>query len=140
MEPPDPEPEPEPPAAASPAPAAAAPVPSVGEEAGQGGAMLHRLVDAEDPVEDAGAGLSAAALAAPATEGEEQGQDEGAREEPDAKATAAKATAVLVGRPTPSVLHLGAALLDRATGVLSALRFNVNRDAGPLDTTLLKAR
>lgn len=111
--------------------------------------MLHRLVDAEDPVEDAGsasASAAAAAAAAAASAMEGGGGGEEAQEEetdqPAAKrvATVAGGKAVLVGRPTPSVLGLGAALLDRATGVLSALRVNVNRDAGPLDMTLLRAR
>lgn len=117
--------------------------------------MLHRLVDAEDPVEDVGA--AAAAAAAAASEGGDGGGDEGQEEEggeggdeADAPPKGGKAAPpapraavpppVLVGRPAPSVVRLGAALLDRATGVLSALRVNTNRDAGPLDLALLKAR
>lgn len=137
VEPPEPEAE---------ASAAPAPVPVSGEEEGEQGLMLHRLVDAEDPVEDATAGIMLAAAAEASATAEAGEEEEGGQEE--SVETAGKAAgkpqqparAVLVGRPTPSVVHLGAALLDRATGVLSALRFNLNRDAGPLDITLLKAR
>ena len=117
--------------------------------------MLHRLVDAEDPVEDVGAAAAALASASPSAEEEEEeegGDEAEAEAEVDAQpAKGNKASApppkkvpppatVLVARPPPSVVQLGAALLDRATGVLSALRVNVNRDAGPLDLALLKAR
>lgn len=117
--------------------------------------MLHRLVDAEDPVEDVGAAAAALASAGASAEEEEGGDEAEAEAEAEtAEAQPAKGhkasapppkrvsppAAVLVARPPPSVVQLGAALLDRATGVLSALRVNVNRDAGPLDLALLKAR
>lgn len=107
--------------------------------------MLHRLVDAEDAVEDVGA--AAVALVASATASDDD-DDEEEEAEVDAQPPKGNKTpapqkapaTVLVARPSPSVVRLGAALLDRATGVLSALRVNTNRDAGPLDLALLKAR
>lgn len=109
----------------------------------QVGAMLHCLQDTEDAIEDEGGSNSSTVEEETEAVQEEQGMDEKqrrAKRRKDQEEKKFQQIITTVGRPAPSVLGVAVWLVDRSTGVFSTLRFNMRRDAGPLDMTLLRAR
>lgn len=110
------------PPAPSPSPSSPPPPPQEQEEEEtSSSSMLHCLRDTEDAIEDATAHQ-------PQQDPDDTPDKEEENEDPN-----------VVGRPAPSLRMLILSFLDRATGLLSTLQVNTNREAGPLDLALLRA-
>ncbi|GAB5031513.1 deubiquitinating enzyme [Nannochloropsis oceanica] len=98
--------------------------------------MLHCVRDTEDAIEEV--------LVATTERGDEdslqqQQQDDQAPSDAAEMASKDDGDASIVGRPAPPLLQLLMTVLDDSTGLLSALKINTKREAGPLDLALLCA-
>lgn len=93
-----------------------------------GESMLHSLTKSKDPIDDGAIGKDDADDEDNDDDHQMQGKHQQQRRP------------IIVDRPAPSLMNTLTAILDRSTGLLSALSFNMNRDAGSIDMTLLRAR